>query len=510
MGSLKKLLKTNLLSVVCLLIIVLVVFIIYQVLKKLDDVIIKESKIETQLTVKILCKKAEIILKDIEHEYLFSENITNKELNQIDSILKPLSKESLKHHKDFKGGFYLIKADRFAGYAFPDSKPPFPAYGPAPRSYNVIRTQALLSLKEEKIIIKLHKFEPNVFFPLATKPVFSNGEIVLIAWTRTHIIEQLPTTKLKKAGTYIAVVLLTILIILVYFSIQTRADIKKINEQLNNSIQNQHNFRLKSRRGLFSNIINSVNYMLETLQKGNFKQHELEKRLLQKEKMASIGRIVAGVAHEVRTPLAIIKTRIQMWQYHLKEQNQYDANSNFITEEAMTIVVDETNRLSDLIKRFLTFSKPINKKMTRTNIHELLKEVITLLEIKKENFNINFIFNKTNVPDIEIDRNSIYQVFLNILSNSMEAMPNGGNINININTNNNEFKIEIIDTGIGIPEKIFDKIFELFVTSKPSGVGLGLPISYEIIKAHNGSIHFENMEVRGTKCTILLPLGIVK
>ncbi len=509
MFSLKKQIKTNLLSIVWLLIILLVIFVIYQVLRKLDDDIIKESKIETQLTVKTLCKKAEIVLKSIDNEYLFSENITNKELNQIDSILKPLSKESLEHHKNFKGGFYLVKADRFAGYAFPDSKPPFPAYGPAPRSHSVIRTQALLSLQEEKTIVKLHKFEPNVFFPLATKPVFSNGEIVLIAWARTHILEQLPTTKLKKAGTYIASILLTILIILVYFSVKTRADIKKINEQLN-SIQSQPNFRLKSSRGLFSNIINSVNYMLETLQKGNFKQNELEKRLLQKEKMASIGRIVAGVAHEVRTPLAIIKTRIQMWQYHLKEKKQSENCPSFITEEAMTLVVDETDRLSDLIKRFLTFSKPINKKMTQTSIPELLKEIITLLEIKKENFNINFIFNNINIPTIEIDRNSIYQVFLNVLSNSMEAMPNGGDINIDINTNNNDFKIEITDSGIGIPDKIFDKIFELFVTSKPSGVGLGLPISYEIIKAHNGSIHFEKQKEEGTKCTILLPLGIVK
>ena len=143
--------------------------------------------------------------------------------------------------------------------------------------------------------------------------------------------------------------------------------------------------------------------------------------------------------------------------------------------------------------------------MVQTNIADLITEIVKILKIQKDNSNINFIYNIENII-CEVDRNSIFQVFVNIIANAIEAMPDGGDICINTIRDSDNLTVEVIDQGIGIPTNIFNKIAELFVTSKSSGVGLGLSISNEIVKAHFGKLEFENLSQGGVKCTVTLPI----
>ena len=438
---------------------------------------------------------------------LFSQaDISSNHFTDIDTTFAKITEELFIEHEGLEGGYYFYKFDKFVGYTYPTSGSPKPVYGPPPRSYNIIREQCLSSITEKKSLLHLHGFDPAIF-PLMTVPLKFQNKVIGVIWVRIHIERELPLIKLQVVINAFTVLLTISLIFVLWGFYQLRINIQSIRDELNKIHQNP-NYRLQNRGRLFNEIVNSINQTLEALQSENQHKRSLINQLHQKEKMASIGRIVAGVAHEVRTPVAIIKTRVQIWQQLLKERKLSDTKSEFITEDALELVVNETNRLSNLIKRFLVFSKPINKKMQSSNIPELLKEVVNLLQIKKANSNIKFVFKNIDVPNIEIDKNSIQRVFINIISNSMEAMPNGGNIWINskIDDNNCKFIINIIDEGIGIPNHIFDKMFELFVTSKPSGVGLGLSISCEIVKAHAGDIVFENMARRGVKCTIILPV----
>ncbi|MEN8122300.1 MAG: ATP-binding protein [Bacteroidota bacterium] len=479
-------------------------YFLYFILNEWEKNIIEENKALTERAVEKMSRKAEKMLLKLNNKNMFSENITNKELNKLDSILKIISKNVLREYKDFKGGFYLINAGRFVGYAFPDSKPPYPVYGPPPRSYTIIKDQVLRSAKEQKLIIQLHRFDPEVFFPLATKPVIVNNEVAIIAWSRTHIERKLPLYKLRKGVTYIAVVSITILVILIYFTIKIRSDIRKINTQLD-YIQNDPNYRLQNKRGVFGNIINYVNGMLERLQKGNNERRKLEKQLHRKEKMASLGRVSAGIAHEVKTPLAIIKTRIQIWQ----KQLDVNLKEKIDKDNSLEMVEGEINRLSKLINRLLIFARPISKNMKFCDINELIKEIGFMIKMKEVQKEITCVTNLSNdLPKIEIDENSIKQVIINVLTNAQEAIPEKGTIDIETthDQSNNNINVIISNTGKGIPKDVMSNIFEPFFTTKETGVGLGLAISYQIVKAHNGTIKFINKaDDKGVKCVIKLP-----
>jgi signal transduction histidine kinase len=176
----------------------------------------------------------------------------------------------------------------------------------------------------------------------------------------------------------------------------------------------------------------------------------------------------------------------------------------------MQLVIDETNRLATLVKRLLIFSRPIDKKLKPTDINKLINEVVSFLNMKMNEVKISAsLFLTPDLPLIQADENSIKEVIINILDNSIEAMPEGGTIKIStrVDSDNERLSIEVDDQGKGISEDIISKVFDPFFTSKESGAGLGLYISYQIIKAHNGEISFSKNSGTGIKCTIKLPFS---
>lgn len=257
---------------------------------------------------------------------------------------------------------------------------------------------------------------------------------------------------------------------------------------------------------MFGYITSNVNYMLDTIEEEANQRLALERQLSQKEKLASLGHMIAGVAHEVKTPLAIIKTRIQMWQKAIRDT---PGICEQISPESMQLVIDETNRLSTLVKRLLIFSRPIDKKMKPTDINKLVTEVVSFVSMGLSEADISVSLNLTpGLPLIDTDESSVREVIINIMDNSVEAMPDGGSLKIStgIDSENKKLVIEVADQGKGISSEIIDKVFDPFFTSKETGAGLGLSISYQIIKAHNGEISFSENHGAGMKCIIKLPI----
>jgi signal transduction histidine kinase len=497
--------KSFIYAIIFTAVVTLAVAFIYSSLTKWQNSLVERNKLICELYAERLYDAAVGDISDLGCRGLLTKpDLSSSEIKIIDTTLKKLSEEQLKVQEGLEGGFYLLIPDEFYGYSFPTSPPPVPVYGPPPRSYNIIKDQSLQSIEENRPIVDLHSFDAAVF-PLATKPIVFNSDLVGVIWVRIHIQNDLPVIKLKQVVNATAIISFLGFLVLMLVSSLLGGEIKGIKNEMQ-VIRHNPALRLQKRWGMFGYITSNVNDMLNTIEEENSQRQILERQLHQKDKLASLGNMIAGVAHEVKTPLAIIKTRIQMWQQEVKKNTQI---AEHISPESMQLVIDETNRLSTLVKRLLIFSRPIDKKIKLADINKLIREVVSFIDIEKKNRSITINYDlDTGIPFIPMDENSIKQVLINVLENSIEAMPEGGLISISskISTEDNKLKIEISDTGKGIPDDIFNKIFDPFFTSKESGVGLGLSISYQIVKAHNGEIYFSNNIDKGTKCIIKLPL----
>ena len=230
-----------------------------------------------------------------------------------------------------------------------------------------------------------------------------------------------------------------------------------------------------------------------------------------KERLAYMGTFVATLVHEIKNPLAGIRGSAQLLSKKLKEKKELLPYT--------TIIVKEADRLNSILRGLLDFAKPHRLRKKKTNIHKLLDDVIFLLE--KEGKAVTIVKQyDPSLPPIKGDEEELVQVFINIIKNAMEATEKkGGTITVTtrmvtefhlIERGSKEAKfveVEVADTGCGIAAEDLEKIFNPFFTTKKGGSGLGLPLSYKIIREHGGFLRIESRPRVGTKAHIYLPTG---
>jgi signal transduction histidine kinase len=468
--------------------------------------IIEGKKILTEVVVEKLSKSAENFIDSLYRTQFFdSDSLTKNDLDLIDKKLKQITESELVQISGTEGGFFFYRINEFYGYAFPTSPSPKPAFGPPPRSYNIIKHQVIASIEKDSSIVNLHSFDPAIF-PLASKPIKVDSKLIGAVWARIHIERDLPALELNQILPIAGLFSFLGLIIALIVSVRSRKNMEDIKFGLQ-SLEKDTSFRFNKMPGMFDFIGSSINKLVTQLSEIYKQKQYLERELYQQDKLATLGKLIAGVAHEVKTPLAIIKTRIQIWQNELNKKEKTSTN-DVISPEAMQLVVNEIDRLTKLVKRLLVFSKPVSDKFQFINISKLLTQIISLFQIDNgEDIKIFTSFDES-VPLLKCDQNAIEQVLINILTNSIESFNGKGIIRISTlyNKEFNNLTIEIVDNGPGIPDDIQNKIFDPFFTTKESGVGLGLSIAHEVIKAHKGKIYFTNLEPNGASCTIQLSL----
>jgi signal transduction histidine kinase len=225
---------------------------------------------------------------------------------------------------------------------------------------------------------------------------------------------------------------------------------------------------------------------------------KLKEQLSRSEHLSSLGEMVAAVSHEIRNPLGIIKNSAEL----LKKRTGSDPSNNLAD-----IIVEESQRLNIIITDFLNFAKPKIPNLLSCRLEEVIEKNIAFLstQIQEENINI-FTHYEKNIPEILGDASMLYQAFLNILINAMQAMPQGGRIDITIASVRKGIEIYFEDQGSGIPTEFIDKIWSPFFTTKEKGTGLGLGIVKKVIESHDGTVRIENRPGIGTKVTVYLPL----
>jgi signal transduction histidine kinase len=219
----------------------------------------------------------------------------------------------------------------------------------------------------------------------------------------------------------------------------------------------------------------------------------LEEQTRRAERLAAVGELAAGVAHEIRNPLTIIKMIFE--------------SGTALNTKDIEIIKEELERMGKIISHFLKFAKPSDPNRELCDVNDGLANVLLLLTHLLDAKQI--ILHRrleTDLPKIHADPIQLRQVFLNVLMNSIEALPENGTIRVSsARVASGKIRIKIEDNGSGMPKEVKDKLFVPFTTTKPTGLGLGLSIVKRIIKGHHGKIRIESMENRGTSVEIDLP-----
>jgi two-component system sensor histidine kinase PilS (NtrC family) len=229
----------------------------------------------------------------------------------------------------------------------------------------------------------------------------------------------------------------------------------------------------------------------------------MEESIRRKDRLAAVGRVGAGLAHEIRNPLGAMRGAIQV----LDSTTAPDS----IHSELMDIILKESDRLNSIITNFLSYARPAAAEFTRTDVAGAIGETIMLLthspDVRKDHKLIN---DSGSVPVmITADTSQLKQIFWNLARNAIQAMPDGGTLRFGLETiQNNRIRITIEDTGRGMSPDQVEQLFEPFSTSTTGGTGLGLSIVYQIVRDHNGVIYVRSRQGKGTTITIELPSEI--
>jgi len=233
-------------------------------------------------------------------------------------------------------------------------------------------------------------------------------------------------------------------------------------------------------------------------------ERELQKTqqaLLQSEKLAAMGRLTSQIAHELNNPIYGIMNTLELLKTEISPESK--------RRKILELALSETQRLAEMLRNMLSFSKPEEEKRRPVKMNELIGGILLVMEkqMRESNIKVETALDD-EIPEVMASTNQMRQVMLNMLKNAKEAMPKGGTLTVKTSKEVNKVLIHIQDTGVGIPEEIRDKIFEAFFTTKQKvkGVGLGLSVCYGIIKDHGGEIKVESEEEKGTTFTISLPL----
>jgi len=254
---------------------------------------------------------------------------------------------------------------------------------------------------------------------------------------------------------------------------------------------------------VFASTLFSSSYLASTIMEGLRRKDEemrrFNERLLQTEKLAVIGQLAAGVAHELNTPLASISG-------YAEELAEIAHGAGEKVVQYTGVIRSQTERCKAITQSLLNFARKSDIRVQPVDVNGVLREAIDYLRFKKRTTGMQIETELGDVPKVQADSVQLLQVFLSVLVNAADAIAGGGRITVRSRAEK-EVLVTISDTGCGIPEENLKKVFEPFFTTKDpgEGTGLGLSLSYGIVKSLGGSIDLKSKVGEGTQVTIALP-----
>jgi signal transduction histidine kinase len=433
-------------------------------------------------------------------------------IGDSDSALKPLTRAVLRTADGVEGGFYSTAENALLGYSFPtrygESDSSDKSDLPADSESEILHVahDAALSHKPSEQVLT----EVSELILIEAIPVRRGNVYVGSAWTMMRL-SSIPGSNrfrayLIAAGLGISALFCVILTLLVVHNLQS--GVLKIEcglENLETNLASQIPTSSDPRE--IQQIARAINRLGTTLKENIEREKDIEGRLRHAERLAALGRLVAGVAHEVRNPLSTIRLRIQMCER---------ATDNSTVRESCVVALEEIERLNGMVNRLLSFSRPVHLRKESVNISHLVQQRLDSFHDKAQRAGVKFVtnFSRDGKPT-QVDQNRMAQVFDNVIQNAIEAMSDsGGTLRVSVASEMNaaatawQTSVEFRDAGNGITTDTLHRIFDPFFTTKPSGTGLGLSICHELVRAHDGTIHVESVEGQGTVVHISVPLQV--
>ncbi len=255
-------------------------------------------------------------------------------------------------------------------------------------------------------------------------------------------------------------------------------------------LDQEMNIRSSEELAELSNAFNHMTGKLRELR-------QLEEELRRKDRLAALGELSAGVAHEIRNPLGIIKSSAQV----LKK----NAGGDEKAKELTSFIMEEVDRLDRVVSNFLDFARPRKLNLEEGRIEDIVERSLHLAEPRLSGAHIKIEKDfEAHMPPAKVDSEQLSQAFLNLIINAVESMPDGGKLAVKIGSHRNYVEVSFADTGIGIPGEILGKIFNPFFSTRDEGSGLGLSIVHKIIETHNGIITVKSRINEGSVFTVRL------
>lgn len=328
------------------------------------------------------------------------------------------------------------------------------------------------------------------------RPIFEGEKVNGFLWIEDSIISDIQTFMLVRVLTGLAV-LFSLFAGIIGTSLLIRRlirDIEGINKGVD-LMKRDLGHRIEVSSNELGDVAREINLMAEQLQA----QKRLEERLHRADKMAALGQFVSGIAHELRNPLGIIKGSLQL----MEKEGDFGGEQ----KEFLKVVQEQIERQNRIIEELLQFARPSKPDFEPADVEALLDSLMVFVGAYLRDGRIELDRKRTKgLRAIMADAEKIKQVFLNLILNAVQAMPDGGRLTIETeNMGEDRIAIRFIDSGEGIPEEAATDIFNPYYTTRDEGTGLGLSISYQLVSLHGGSIEAKNGLKEGSVITVVLP-----
>ncbi|MGB0002396.1 MAG: ATP-binding protein [Candidatus Acidiferrales bacterium] len=424
-------------------------------------------------------------------------------------VLTLLSRIVLQNADGVEGGFYSSTTDTLLGDSFSKKEPRDAANQDSESKERV----AVLQVAREAVQLRQPSeralVTPRDIVLIEAVPIRDARKVPGSAWTLKRL-PSLPGSNRYRAyltimGLGFAALVSVFLTLLVARNLQL--GVLKIEgglEHLEHDLTSQ--IAIGEEPEEIKRIASAINRMGTILREKIEGKRQMEDQLRHAERLAALGRLIAGVAHEVRNPLATIRLRVQMCR---------QSSEDPIVHESCAVALEEIERLNGMVNRLLNFSQPVQLHPERTNLRLLVEQRLEGFAEKARHHRVRFITNFFGAPQyLSIDQSRMAQVFDNVIQNAIEAMADsGGTLSMNVTSDGNssperrEVSVEFSDTGSGVNPTIARQVFDPFFTTKSTGTGLGLSICHELVRAHGGEIRLISANGHGTTVRILLPVS---
>ena len=419
-----------------------------------------------------------------------------------DSILSAFSVNAFRRDPGVEGGFYSSAADNLLGYAFPTNDGPGPKRDIPPRERPTILSvaqQAAATVKPASFVFRGQK---DVILFQAV-PLSRNGQIVGSVWgmCRIHDVESGRNLQALFGVSCLALAAMACVGVAFWITRNVQADVSTIQGRLQDlELDLNHPRRGDVSAAELGGILSGIDRLGVSLREKIAKERHLVEQLHHKERLASLGQVAAGVAHELRNPLATIRLRTQM-SLRSRDSEQLDRSAKLILEEI--------DRLSSVLDRLLYFAKPIQLQTKTFGPTQMCEDVLSALQPEAANASIEFLCKGSHSEQVSGDALKLRQVMENLIRNAMESFDSAARmpkrVVVSILSIAGDLHITVEDNGAGLPENISTKAFDPFFTTKTRGTGLGLSIANEIVRAHQGTLTLRGMPGAGTVADITLP-----